>query len=96
MRNYELAYIADPDLDEESLSGLQEKVTGWVNTLGGQVLGVDNWQKRRLAYPINKQDEGYYVFMQVQLPPDAGQALERDLRINEQILRFMITAKEAE
>ena len=96
MRNYELAYIADPDLDEESLSELMEKVTGWVKTAGGQVLSTDNWQKRRLAYPINKQDEGYYVFLQVEMPPDAGQALERDLRINEQILRFMITAKETE
>ena len=96
MRNYELAYIADPDLDEASLSELQEKVTGWVTAVGGKVVNVDNWQKRRLAYPINKQDEGYYVFLQVEMPPDAGQALERDLRINEQILRFMITAQEVE
>jgi len=50
MRNYEVAYIADPEIDEQSLAALEEKVKGWVDAAGGKVEKVDRWGKRRLAY----------------------------------------------
>jgi small subunit ribosomal protein S6 len=95
MRNYEIAYIADPDLDETSLTALDEKIKGWVEAAGGSVVKVDRWGKRRLAYTIKKRRDGHYVFVQVALPSQAGAVVERNLRLTEQILRFMITLQEA-
>ena len=94
MRNYEVAYIADPEIDEQSLAALEEKVKGWGDAAGGKVEKVDRWGKRRLAYSIRKRNDGYYVFLQASLPNQAGSAIERDLRLNEQILRFIITQQE--
>lgn len=91
MRNYEVAYIADPDLDEASLTALEEKVKGWIEAAGGKSTNVDRWGKRRMAYPIKKRSDGIYTFIQAELPPEGGSTLERSLRLNEQILRYLIT-----
>ncbi len=95
MRNYELAFIADPDLDENSLTALEEKVKGWIESAGGSVVKVDRWGKRRLAYTIKKRHDGHYVFVQAAMPNEAGAVVERNLRLTEQVLRFMITLQEA-
>ena len=95
MRNYEIAYIADPDLDENSLTALEEKLKGWIETAGGSVVKVDRWGKRRLAYTIKKRHDGHYVFFQAAMPTAAGAELERNLRLTEQVVRFMITLQEA-
>jgi small subunit ribosomal protein S6 len=95
MRSYEVAYIADPDLDEQTLAALEEKVNGWIQAAGGKTLNVDRWGKRRLAYTIKKRFDGYYVFVRAELPPGATSALERDLRLQEPILRFLVTQAEA-
>lgn len=95
MRNYEIAYIADPDLDEAALTALDEKVKGWIEGAGGSVVKVDRWGKRRLAYTIKKRHDGHYVFVQAALPSAAITPLERNLRLAEPVLRFMITLQEA-
>ena len=95
MRNYELAFIADPELEEEALEELEAKVKGWIESAGGTPGTFDRWGKRRLAYPIKKKSDGYYVFVNVEMPPQAGALIERDLRLSEQILRFMITVQES-
>jgi small subunit ribosomal protein S6 len=94
MRNYELAYIVDPDLDEDALKELEEKVASWIEAAGGKPGQVDRWGKRRLAYPINKNPEGYYIFLSFEMPPNAGTLIERDLRLSEPIMRYMITLQE--
>ncbi len=94
MRNYELAYIADPELSEQDVQELEEKIKGWVEAAQGEVGKIDRWGKRRLAYPIRKRNEGYYTIMQLSLPPQAGAQIERDLRLSEQVLRYMITSLE--
>ena len=94
MRNYEVAYIADPELDEDSRAELENKVNSWVVNAGGTVVSVDRWEKRRLAFLIEKKNDGYYVFIQTEMPNTAGRAIERDMNIDEQILRFMITLQE--
>lgn len=94
MRKYEVAFIADPDLDEEGLTALEERVKSWVEAAQGKTLQVDRWGKRRFAYPIGRRTEGYYVFVQTEMPPAAGLAIERDLRLSEQVLRFLITLQE--
>ena len=90
MRNYEVAFIAHPELDEASLSALVEKAKGWVSAVGGQVTQVDLWGRRRLAYTIHKQKEGQYVLMQAQMSAAASHDVERNLRLTEQVMRFQI------
>jgi len=90
MRNYEVAFIAHPELDDNSLNTLLEKAKGWVAASGGQVTNVDLWGRRRLAYPIRKQTEGQYVFLQTQMTAVATREVERNLRLTEQVMRFMI------
>ena len=92
MRNYELAFVVDPEVEDSSLPELEEKVKGWVEASGGAISNVDRWGKRRLAYPIQKKNEGYYFILQLELPSQAGVEIEREMRLNEQILRYMITS----
>ena len=94
MRSYEIAYIVDPEVDEESLEELELKVKGWIDAAGGKTGEIDRWGKRRLAYPINKKNEGYYIFIKAEMPSDAPIAVERDLSLNEQLMRFMVTLQE--
>jgi small subunit ribosomal protein S6 len=94
MRQYELAYIADPDLDEQELRDLEERVESWISAASGSLTNIDRWGRKKLAYPIQNKGEGFYFFMQVQMPPQAISEVERDLRLNEQILRYMITMLE--
>lgn len=94
MRNYELAYIADPDLDEQALTALEDKVKGWIESSGGKTVKVDRWGKRRMAYPIKRRMDGVYVFLQAEMPPQAGTVLERNLRLTEQVLRYLVTLYE--
>ncbi len=90
MRKYELIMIARPDLDENSLSEVVKKVTGWVSEGGGQIEKVDQWGKRKLAYPINKQTEGLYVQINLNIPPFVAPQLERNLGYLEPVVRFSI------
>ena len=94
MRNYEVAFIAQPDIDEASINSLIEKVKGWIAAAGGQVAQVDVWGRRKLAYPIHKQTEGQYVLLFSQLTPSAVRELERNLRFTEQVLRFQVIRAE--
>lgn len=91
MRNYELMFIVRPDLDETSFKDLVQKVSGWITEAGGMISKTDIWGKRKLAFPIRKQNEGQYVLLNVQMAPTFGSALERNLRFQEQILRFLLT-----
>ena len=89
MRSYEIMFIAHPDLDDASLTALLERARGWITAVGGQVTQLDLWGRRRLAYPIHKQSEGQYVLMQTQMTPQATMEVERNLRLNEQVMRFL-------
>ncbi|MBN1535110.1 MAG: 30S ribosomal protein S6 [Anaerolineales bacterium] len=92
MREYELIYIIHPDLDENALKEITERVNGWITEGGGQVVKADFWGKRQLAYPIKKHKEGQYVYVHTNMPPALTAVLERNIRLTEPILRFMITS----
>ena len=90
MRKYEVAFIAQADLDEAALNSLLDKAKGWIAAAGGEITQVDLWGRRKMAYPIHKQTEGQYVFIQTQMTANATREIERSLRLTEQIIRFMI------
>lgn len=93
MREYELIFIVHPDQDENAFKEVIEKVKGWITDAGGQVAKTDLWGKRKLAYPIRKQAEGQYVFMNVKMTPAFSSELERNLRFLEPVMRFLIAVK---
>ena len=92
MRNYELVCIIQPDLDETAFKEAVETVKGWITEAGGSVDKEDVWGKRKLAYLIQKQREGQYVLLNINLPANATQELERNIRFLEPVMRHMLTA----
>ncbi|HHW01392.1 MAG TPA: 30S ribosomal protein S6 [Thermoanaerobacterales bacterium] len=94
MRNYEALYIIDPELEADAIKQLVDKFKGVVEEKGGSVQEIDEWGKRRLAYPINHRREGYYVLMNFSSNPDAAQDLERVFKITSGLMRYLIVKKE--
>ena len=91
--NYEVVYILDPALGEEAIAAMIEKFKALVETQG-TVTEVDEWGKRRLAYPINDMAEGYYVLMNMETKPEFPAELERVMKITEGVMRCLTTAVE--
>ena len=89
-RQYELMFIIRADLDEEGHDGVVEQVTQILANLGGEVTVTDPRGKRKLAYPIRKQREGFYVRMEMEFPKDSIRELERSLRLTEPVLRHLV------
>ncbi|MCW5876099.1 MAG: 30S ribosomal protein S6 [Anaerolineales bacterium] len=96
MRNYEVIYIAHPDLESDAFKQLNKQVEGWVKEAGGKITKTDVWGKRRMAYQIKKQSDGQYVLLHTQMEPAACAALEQQFRLQEPVLRFLIVAVEEE
>ncbi len=90
MNKYELVYIIDPAVDEESRKVLVERFTALIAEQGGTVDKVEEWGKRRLAYAIDYKTEGYYVLVQFSSGSELPLELERNLKINDQVIRYQI------
>jgi small subunit ribosomal protein S6 len=90
MRDYELTLIIHPDLEEGALNEIVEKVKGWVVEANGSVVKVDFWGKRKLSHIIKKQRDGQYVLFKLQTPTNFVAVLERNLRLTEPVMRFLI------
>jgi small subunit ribosomal protein S6 len=92
--NYELLYIVHPDL-ESSIDKSVERVRSYIEKRDGKIIYEENWGKRKLAYPINKTDVGIYILWFVSLPKNKVANVEKDLRLNEEVMRFiLLTAEE--
>jgi small subunit ribosomal protein S6 len=91
MRKYELVCIVHPDLDETAFNAIIEKVKGWIGETGS-VDKVEIWGRKRLASLIRKQREGQYVLFNLTIPATATTVLDQNLRFQEPIIRYMITA----
>ena len=91
--NYEAVYILDPALSEEAIAALVAKFKGVVEA-DGTVSEVDEWGKRRLAYPINDLMEGYYVLMSFNAAAAIPAELDRVFRITDGVMRSMIICKD--
>ena len=87
---YEVLYIIDPALGEEGTAALVEKFKALVEA-NGTLTSIDEWGKRRLAYPINDLMEGYYVLMTMDAKPEFPAELDRVFKITEGVLRSLIT-----
>ena len=94
-RAYELGFIVRLDSNEEVINDSVSQVQTWVeaNELG-QVTKIDRWGRRKLAYEIDKQRDGYYVFMYADIDPDNLPELERNLKLSSSILRYLIVLAE--
>jgi small subunit ribosomal protein S6 len=94
MRQYELMIILDPEVDERTVAPSLDKLLTVVKT-GGTVDNVDIWGKRRLAYDIKKRSEGIYAVVNMTTTPDIAQELDRQLGLNEAVLRTKLIRPDA-
>ncbi len=87
-RHYETVCIVKPDIGDDAIKAVIEKSSGVVTSGDGTVARLDDWGRRRLAYPIEKKNEGYYFILTYTSEPAASKELERQLRLNEDVLRY--------
>ena len=92
MAKYETVFIIQPDLDEEATKSLVQKFTDLITQNNGIIENVNEWGKRRLAYPINDLNDGYYVQVNFDAAPSFPAELDRVFHITDGILRSLIVA----
>jgi len=103
MREYELTMVVQPALENDAIKALVESVGSVITTAGGQVTQVgqlsdgtgqiapsETWRRRRLAYPLGKNREAYVAICRVQSAPAAVAEVERQLKLNENVLRYLV------
>jgi len=90
MRDYELMYIVRPTVPDDQFSGATDRVDTMITNLGGEVGEKTPWGKRRLAYPIQKHEDGYYVVARIKLEPARAKELEEQLRISDEVIRHIL------
>jgi small subunit ribosomal protein S6 len=90
MRRYELMVILDPDLEERTVAPSLDQFLGVVRTGGGTVEKVDVWGRRRLSFEISKKNEGIYAVVDLSADPDVVKELDRQLNLNEAVLRTKV------
>jgi small subunit ribosomal protein S6 len=90
IREYELVYIVQPDVDPTAMSELQDRLAQAITGQHGEILSTETWGKRNLAYPIKKNVVGHYVLQRFQMAPEGTAELERLLRFNENVMRYLV------
>lgn len=91
LRHYEVMVILDPELDERTVAPSLDTYLNVVKNGGGSVENVDVWGKRRLAYEINKKNEGIYAVIDLTATPETVKELDRQLGLNESVVRTKVT-----
>lgn len=89
MKDYELTVLVHPDLEADIEKALK-KVRSIVTESGGKIIKEDNWGKKRLAYPIAKQDFAVYVYLEASLPPEAPLKISNSLNITDEVIRYLL------
>ena len=95
MREYEIMLILPPDAEDPAVDGVVERISGILSERGGEVSKVDKWGRRRLAYEIARQTEGYYVIVTFTAEPDAVLELDRVLSLADEVIRFKVVLRKA-
>jgi len=88
--DYELIYIINPEIIDEKLDATINTVNQFISGKGGTISDVEQWGKRRLAYPIKNFEEGNYVLARFKLKPEQNRELETNLKISEDIIRHLL------
>ena len=96
MNKYELALVVSAKLDDEARAAVVEKAKGYITRYEGVIGAIENWGKKKLAYEIQKQSEGYYYFIQFEAEPACAPALEKEMRILDGTLRYLIVRSDEE
>ncbi|MBX9472135.1 30S ribosomal protein S6 [Microcella sp.] len=94
MHQYELMVILDPEIDERTVAPSLDKFLGVIRNDGGTIENVDIWGRRRLAYEINKKNEGIYAVVNFSATPAATQELDRQLKLSEAVMRTKVLRTE--
>jgi small subunit ribosomal protein S6 len=94
VRDYELMVVLDPNLDETALEAMNTRIQSLVTQRGGTVENIDNWGRKRLAYPIGRFRDGVYILFRLKLPPTAAVEIERSLKLTESVMRHLLVRSE--
>lgn len=94
MRHYELMVILDPDIEERTVAPSLDQFLTVVKTDGGSVEKIDIWGRRRMSFEINKKTEGIYAVVDLQAEPATVKELDRQLNLNEAVLRTKVMRPE--
>ena len=96
MKKYELALVLSEKIDDDARAALVEKAKDYIVRAGGTVKNVDDWGKQHLAYEIQKMTDAYYYFIAFEAEPTAPAAIEENVRIMDNVLRFLVVSAEEE
>ena len=94
MRDYELVVVVSPEVGDEGFPVAVERVSQFIRDRGGEVKDVDQWGRRRLAYPIQRHTEGFYAVTHFSADPQAVRPLESSLDLAEDVLRHLVVKLE--
>src|SRR5215216_8188760 len=86
--------VLDPNLDDTAVDALNTRVANMVTQRGGTIDTVDNWGRKRLAYPVGRYRDGVYILTRMQLPPTAAVEIERALKLTESVIRHLLVRAE--
>jgi small subunit ribosomal protein S6 len=92
-RDYDLGVVVNPDVGDEQARAIVERITQTVTGTGGQVVRVNAWGRRHLAYPIEHHRDGLYFFFDLIMPPTAVAEVDRSIRVNEDIIRHLLVVR---
>ena len=90
LREYELVYVLLGSLDDEGVRNFNERLNQVITTQSGSITSTEMWGRRTLAYPIGKNFEGHYILERFAMPPTGTTEVERLLRFNENVLRYLL------
>ncbi len=94
MREYEVMYIIKPNLEDDKYTEVIEKFNALIQANGGEILKTEPWGKKRLAYEIEKLREGYYVLLRINGSAELPMELERNFKIADEVMRYLVTRVE--
>jgi small subunit ribosomal protein S6 len=96
LNKYESIYILKADMEKEEMTTLIEKFKTLVESAEGKIESVEEWGTKKLAYPIQKMEQGYYVLMNFEAKPEFIVELERVYKINDKVIKFITVRKDEE
>jgi small subunit ribosomal protein S6 len=96
MREYEVTFVLQPELNEADRTALIERIQGWLIPEGTEIPEptVNHWGQRQLAYPIRDYTEGYYLYYEIMVDPTRIADIERNIKFNDDILRHLFVRKD--